>query len=117
MVVIFHYTKLCLTVVVRTRVEKTTQSRAIATRLRAKNGHKLHQITWSLKRCISLIVQYMESHFAYLQNGPVSIEVQRWFNLQWIVPKIFTFKSEARFRGLQVQNPTKSTQVCKICQM
>ena len=56
-----------------------------------KNGHtckhvKLHS------QCISLVVLYRESYFVHLQSGPVSIEVQRWFNLQCIVPKIITFK-------------------------
>ena len=45
-------------------------------------------------RLVSLPWMYMYAgiHFAHLQSGPVSIEVQRWFNLQYIVPKIFPFK-------------------------
>ena len=37
--------------------------------------------------------------FAYLQSGPVSIEVQRWFSLRCIVPKILTFNKGLDFAG------------------
>ena len=47
----------------------------------------------------------MELHFAYLQSGPVSIEVQRWFSLQCIVPKIFTINLEQDFADFKFKTP------------
>ena len=43
--------------------------------------------------------------FAYLQSGPVSIEVQRWFSLRCIVPKIFTINLEQDFAGFKYKTP------------
>ena len=43
--------------------------------------------------------------FAYLQSGPVSIQVQRWFSLRCIVPKISTINLEQDFAGFKYKTP------------
>ena len=73
-----------------------------------KNGHKLAKLRGLQNAVSSWLCNIVELHFAHLQNGPVSIEVQRWFSLRCIVPKIFTFKYRAWFRGVLYLKPAKS---------
>ena len=69
------------------------------------SNHAVFKMLYLLDRVIYMYI-VVESHFAYLQSGPVSIEVQKWFNLQCIVPKILRGKISQGF--VHVLEPAKS---------